>query len=267
MEEGSRSRKHGPRTSKKQSTTSKAKDLVSKAITAQNKGSVTFLLRDGSERTQMIKSQCISIDKKGQRLRLRYIEGIPELVYSKQGNVEGKHASYVVMRKGKLITGDKTLIKYLELHPSFGSLFYAYNPVDEAEKQLAIEEAVDDAVYYARKGLNDEEAYELAKLFKLPNIDALEMAQVRIFLVACARSNPEEFNTKREGSEAKINNILSNAFSAGSIEIREFKLAYKGGGTILDRLPNIDQDGQVDFIIRWIMTDVKGQEFLEEITD
>jgi hypothetical protein len=269
MEVGPTSRKHGPTgvASQNQTTTSKAKKVVSKAIAVKGKGIVTFLLSDRSERTQMIKSSCISVDLTGQRTRLRYIEGYTELEYSKQINVEGKHASYIVMRKGKLVTGDKTLIRYIKRHPNYGVIFYAYDPVGEAEAQLKLEEAVDAAVYYARTGLNDEEAYELAKFFKLPNIDALQIAQIRIFLIACARENPEEFNEKRAGSEAKINNILSKAFKAGKIEIKDFSLKYKGGGAILDRLPNIDKGGKIDFVIRWIMTDEKGQEFLEEITD
>lgn len=269
MEEGSTSRKRGAagKAQQRQSITSRAKAQVSKSIAARKTGSVTFLLSDKSERTQMIKSQCVSVDTKGQRTRLRYIEGFPELVYSKQGNVEGRNASYIVMRKGKLETSDKTLIKYLKMNPNYGGIYYAYDPVGEAEAQLALDAAVDDAVFYARKGLNDEEAYELAKLFKLPNIDALEMSQVRIFLVACARTNPTEFNERRSGSEAKINNIMSKAFKAGKIEIKNFTLGYKGGGAILERLPNVGQDGQIEFIIRWIMTDEKGQEFLEEITD
>ena len=267
MEVGSKSRKRGTKVNTPQTTSSKAKSVVSKAIAAPSKGAVTFLLKDGSERTQMIKSQCISIDSKGQRSRLRYIEGIPELEYTKQGNVEGKHASYIVMRNGKLVTGDQTLIKYIKMHPSYNVLFYAYDPVGEAERQLELEEAIDNAVYYARTGLNDIEAYELAKYFKLPNIDALQASQIRIFLIACARTNPEEFNQKRTGSEAKINNILSLAFKAGKIELKDYALSYKGGGKILDKIPNIDQDGKIDFVIRWIMTDEKGQEFLNDITD
>lgn len=267
MEEGNKSRKHGPRSSKKQSTSTVAKKLVSKAITAKKQGSATFLLRDGSTRTQMIKSQCISVDKKGNRTRLRYIEGMEEIIHAKQGNVEGRHASFIVMRKGKLITDDKTKIKYIKAHPSFGKLFYEYDPVKVAKDELALDEAIEDAIMYARKGLNDQEAYELAKLYKLNNIDSLHISQIRIFLKACAIANPEEFNERRVGSEAKINNILSKAFAAGAIEIKDTVLVYKGGGTIVDRLPNITQDGKVDFIIRWIMTSEAGSSFLEDITD
>ena len=93
------------------------------------------------------------------------------------------------------------------------------------------------------------------------------MEQVRIYLVACARANPDEFNEKRSGAEAKINNILSKAFKAGKVELKDTALSYKGGGKIVDRIPNVDHDGQIDYVIRWIMTDEKGQEFLEEITD
>lgn len=267
MEVGSKSRKHGPRTSKPRSTANKVKDQVSKAIAVANKGVVTFLLCDGSERTQMVKSQCISVDSKGQRTRMRYIEGIKELEYAKQVGIEGKNAAYIVMRKGKLTTGDQTLIKYLKMHPSYDVLFYVYDPVQVAKDELARDEAVDNAVWYARVGLNDEEAYELAKLLKLPNIDSLQMPQIRIFLKKCAMADPKEFNEKRVGSEAKINNLLSKAFESGSVEFKGNSLMYTGGGIILDKIPNVENDAKMEFVVRWIITDLKGQEFLENITD
>ena len=261
--------KRGAKTSNPQTLGQRATREVSKAIALVAKGSATFLLSDGSERTQMIKSQCISINAKtGKRERLRYIEGVAQLLMGKQINVDGNYAAYIVLRNGKLTTDDSTKIEYLQRHPEFGGMFYQYDPVDVAEKELALDDAIETATYFARKGLNDEEAKDLARLLKLPNIDQLEMSQIRIFLVSAARTSPEEFNTRREGKEARINSILAEVFDGGSILIDKGVLKYKAGGkAILDHLPNIGTDGQIDFIIRWIMTSADGSEFLETITD
>lgn len=261
--------KRGAKTSNPQTLGQRATREVSKAIAMVAKGHATFLLSDGSERTQMIKSQCISINKKtGKRERLRYIEGVSQLLMGKQVNVDGNYAAYIVLRNGKLTTDDSTKIEYLQRHPEFGGMFYQYDPVDVAEKELALDDAIETAVWYARKGLNDEEAKDLARLLKLPNIDELKISQIRIFLISAARTSPEEFNEKREGAEAKINAILAEVFDGGSVLIDKGVLKYKAGGkAILEHLPNIGIDGQIEFIIRWIMTSEDGQKFLKTIED
>jgi len=260
--------KRGAKTSNPQTLGQRATKEVSKAIAMVAKGHATFLLTDGSERTQMVKSQCISINSKGKREKLRYIEGVNQLLMAKQINVDGNYAAYIVLRNGKLTTDDPMKIEYLQRHPEFGGMFYQYDPVDVAEKELALDDAIETAVWYARKGLNDEEAKDLARLLKLPNIDQLKMSQIRIFLISAARTSPKEFNQKREGEEAKINAILAEVFDGGSVLIDKGVLKYKAGGkAILEHLPNIGVDGQIEFIIRWIMTSEDGSNFLEDISD
>ena len=145
-------------------------------------------------------------------------------------------------------------------------VFYEYNPVKQAKENLEVEMSRDEAKYMASKGLTEEEAYRVAKLLKLQNIDQLSDFEIRMFLRSYADQSPKEFNNLIQSPEPEMNDILIKAIGSGIIEVSSDgkMLSYKGGGKVLD-LPNLDTEAKMQHIIRWGLTEKDGADFFDVI--
>jgi len=243
-----------------------ARRKLSESIKA-GEGDVVFQLADGKQRVHIIKSRCVAVIN-GKRVALRYIEGVQEIEEAKQGNTAGYVAKSIIMRGGKIVVSDDALKRYLRLNPDFNKVYVEYNAVKEAEESLAHGKRLIKAQYMAQEGIDDEKAYQLAKLLKCQNLDKLADSQIRMFLFSYAEQAPDKFLELIESPEPEINSILMDAFERKFIEISSDNksLRFSGGGKVLD-LVNTNKASQIDFIIRWIITEKEGGEFLEAIKE
>ena len=260
--------KRSDKPKEKQSASQLARKKTAEAR-ALGKGSVVFQLTKGKTRTHIVKARCIAIEA-GQLISLRYFRGISEILESKQKGLEGKTAKAIVFRMGKIVGSDEALKKYLRRHPdnvkNGGNVFYEYNVVQEADKNLKIELARDKAKFMAAQGVSDVVAYQLAKMIGIDNIDSLSDSEIRIFLRNYADHSPEDFNDMIESPQPEMNDVLAKAISSGLIVFsRDNKsLMYSGGGDIV-ALPALDRDGQIEHVIRWGLTDKLGEEFFDTL--
>lgn len=261
-----RSRKASNKPVQKDSPEKVARKKIAESIKA-GEGAVVFQLTGGKQRTHLIKSRCVAVIN-GRNTALRYVEGSQEIEVEKQGNMAGLVAKSIVMYDGKIIVTDEALKKYLRLNPRYGKDYVEYNAVKEAEAELAHSKKLIKAQYMAQEGIDDEKAYQVAKLLKCQNIDKLADSQIRMFLFAYAEQDPDKFLEIIESPDAEINDVLMNAFDRGFIEISADNkaLMYTGGGKVLD-LVNTNRASQIDFIIRWMITEKEGGEFLEAIRE
>lgn len=231
-------------------------------------GAVVFQLLRGKTRTHMIKSRCIATEN-GQQVSLRYIRGMSEIIEEKQGNV-AKSGRAIVLRGGKIVASDSALKEFLRRHPdnraNGGASFYEFDPVRQAEDKLKLEDARDKARFMAGQGLENKEAYRIAKLLRLPNIEILDDSEIRVFLRDFASRDPDTFNELAASPEPEMNDILMEALSKNQITFSKNNqsLDFVGGGIILD-LPKLKKDAQIEFIIRWGLTEKLGEEFFNTI--
>ena len=231
------------------------------------KGGVVFQLTRGKTRTQIIPARCVATENQ-QQISLRYIPGVRQVEESKQGRIIGKTAKAIVLRGGKKIAADEALKEYLRRYPgnvaNGGNIFYEYNPVKEAEVELEKEIVLDKAKFMATQGINPTQAYQMAKLYGIKNIDHLSDVEIRKFLRAVAIADPLRFNDMLDSPEAEMNDTLAKSFTKGTIEYSRdgLTLRYKGGGEVL-RLSDLSAEGKIDAIIRWGMTDEDGSSFFD----
>lgn len=234
---------------------------------APKNGSIVFQRIDGKQGTQIIGGRCIATEK-GSKIALRYIPGVKQIEEDRQGNLAGLKPRAIVMREGKIVTEDKTLIEFLNRHPgnrdNGGTLFYEYN-ADKAAQQLLNEDLLrDEARFMASKGLSEAQVYALCKAIKTPSIEQLSEAQLRVDLRTFAGNNPRVFLDLIESPEPEVLAALSIAFAEGKVSLSDDGHKFMwSGGSIITNLPNLDPNARMDYLVRWMLTDKTGADILE----
>lgn len=260
----------------KKGSNSKSKDPVQiareKAAKARGlgDGACVFQLTGGKLRTHMIKNSCVAMVK-GQHEAYRYVKGIKTIKELEQGNLSGLRMEAIVFRKGKIVATDIALKEYLRAHPdnrvNGGNVFYEYNAVQEAEHNLNLELAKDEAKYMAAKGLDDDKAYLMAKHLRIKNIDVLSINEIRLFLRTVAEQNPVLFNEMIVSPAPKLFSLLVDALTEGKVEFINGgkSLVYKGSQGSLLEVPMGDTDAKLDYTVRWMMSDEAGADFTKSL--